>query len=98
MDVNFDEIIIEGTLIINKKPDQSNNGEIQLCYRLRNTKKTQLVEEVDGKMKCPICNITCKNLQIHFDRKSNCRKDIDLDHFSPNLREYLKLKRNTKSY
>ena len=93
MDVKFDEIIIKGTLINNKKPDQSNNEEIQLCYRLKNKKKTQLVEEVDGKMKCPICIITCKNLQLHFDRKYNCRKYIDLDHFSPNLQEYLKLKR-----
>ena len=71
----------------------SNEGNMpKLCYRLKNKTKEVPIKEVDGKMKCPICQIVAKNLQLHFKKKTGCSDKINLDHFVKIHEEYRKQK------
>ena len=60
----------------------SQNTVGDLCYRLKNSKKNNNFKEEDGKIKCPFCRICIKNIQIHFQRKSECGAQIDMGHFN----------------
>ena len=75
---------------------------IKLCYRMRNNSQIYYIKEDAGKLECPICQLTVKNVLIHFERKSNCGKQIDMVHFSEEYERYKKakdrkrIKENTK--
>jgi hypothetical protein len=59
-----------------------------LCYKLKNTKKEHPIQEVNGKMKCPLCSALVKNIQLHFDRNVKCSAKIDHLHFKKNFKEF----------
>ena len=55
------------------------------------------IEEINGKLTCPICGVAAKNLQLHFQRKIECGDKIDLNHFTPIHEEITKHRRDTKN-
>ena len=61
-----------------------------LCYKLKKIDTEYRIKEIDGKMECPFCKITAKNIKLHFDRKSECAENIDMVHFSERYAAYKK--------
>ena len=59
-----------------------------------NKASTHSVKELYGKFEWPIYKDKVKNVQIHFEKKLECGKKIDLEHFIKIHDEFKKLKRN----
>ena len=57
---------------------------------MKNQKRKQAIQIVDRMMVCPICKGLVKNVNIHFQRSSNCGNKIDLFEFSNNFDIYKK--------
>ena len=68
----------------------SNEDIVNLSYRLKNKTKTCAIKEVEGKLECPICRLSVKNVHLHFSRKADCGDKIDMDHFSNIFETYKK--------
>ena len=64
-----------------------------LTYKLKNKAKEFQIKETDGKMKCPFCGISIKNIKIYFQRHGNCGAKIDMDQFIPIHTNFLLQKR-----
>ena len=60
-----------------------------LTYKLKNKAKEFQIKETDGKMKCPFCRISIKNIKIHFQRHGNCGGKIDMEQFIPIHTDFL---------
>ena len=68
-----------------KKEKQSN---IDLCYRMKNRTENYTIREDEGKLVCPLCNLSVKNVHLHFERKRDCGQQIDMVHFSHEYERY----------
>ena len=49
-----------------------------------------MIEQMQGKMKCPICKAMVKNVNLHFQRRLECGNNVDMAHFQSNFQEYKK--------
>ena len=65
----------------------------KLSYKLKSKELTHQIEEVEGKMKCPICTDIVKNIQKHFQKKRYCGSKIDQKHFLPLYEIFIKERR-----
>ena len=65
---------------------------IELCYRMKNNSQKIPIKEDAGKLECPICKLVVKNVHLHFERKKDCGKQIDMVHFSEEYERYKKAK------
>ena len=63
---------------------------IQLKYRFKNDLEEHFLEVENARMKCPICQTWVKNVHLHLNRKPNCKKLIDMEHFDPIYKDYQK--------
>ena len=68
--------------------DSTSNGNLN--YKLKNNSKEYPISQFDGKMECPFCKIWIKNANLHFQKKPECGKRIDMIHFKNHFEEYRK--------
>ena len=61
-----------------------------LLYKMKNKSEEQSIKQIGGMMECPICKVPVKNVSIHFERKVECGKRIDLVDFSNKFEVYKK--------
>ena len=74
----------------------SEQSQANLTYKLKNKGKELKIVQDNGKMICPFCKISIKNIKINFDRHVECGRKIDMDHFLSNHNEYLQEKRRNQ--
>ena len=64
-----------------EKTSHPNPDTDVLFYRMKNMSKEFPIKEVDGKMECPFCKTVVKNVKLHFEKKIDCGKEVDKEHF-----------------
>ena len=47
-------------------------GQDNLYFKYKRKSKEIMIEQMQGKMKCPICKAMVKNVSLHFQRKLEC--------------------------
>jgi hypothetical protein len=68
----------------------------KLCYKWKDKSKEYPIQEVNGKMKCPICGTLVKSVQLHLKRNIECCSKVDHAHFTAIFGEYIKQERREK--
>ena len=97
-DIDLDEIDNYLDEEIRKRKSESLSltevtNEPNLTYKLKNKIKEYNIDQKDGKMICPFCKISMKNIRIHFERKPSCGNQIDMNHFLSINTKYIQEKR-----
>ena len=52
--------------------EKERNSENFLYCKLKNSSHLNLIMELDGKMECPLCQTSVKNVQKHFVKENKC--------------------------
>ena len=52
--------------------------------------KIYIIKEFEGKMECPFCFISVKNISLHFNRKEECGSRINIEEFTALFETYKK--------